>query len=424
MASKFSILIVSSRLPKPVGKGDGMTIYHMVRFLAEQGHRIHLVAFSGVESWMQGTKGELIDELHQLCETVDLVPFNHNISRLKALRGFISREPLQVWYFRYREMQQTVARVVEQYKPDVLYTHHFRMAQYVAPFTGYRKVIGLQISYTLNYQRMRRFLKSPFKRMFYALEEERMKRFEPSVLEAFDRVLLISPHDKAAIEGHREFNNVFFNPHGHNIAFFGIDLGQMKVPNSLILSGDFSYPPNTDAALFFYEKIYPLVLRQVPDAQLWLVGREPPAAIRALDRDESVLVTGWVDDLRLYLQRAEVAIVPMRIAAGMQNKVVISMAAGLPVVATEAANEGIRARAGDEILLADPPEAFADAIVGLLNNPAERERISAKAKRFVQMYWTWEYHFAQLEQMLQQLIENGTEAEIEQYIFEQPRLVS
>lgn len=423
MDSSFSMLVVASRLPRPVGKGDSMTVYHLVKYMAHQGHRIHLVTFDGVDPFESAPRQDVLQELRSWCATVDLIPFNHTVSRLRALRGFFSREPLQAWYFRYPAMQAAVQRIAEEHRPEVLYAHTFRTAQYLWDYDEAPTVSGLMISYALNYKRMSRFIEPLTKRLFYAFEHRRLRTYEAKVLAAYDRALLISPQDKAAIHQHEQFSNVFFNPHGIGVEYFGEDMEVDPVPHSIIMTGDFGYPPNWDGALYFYQDVFPIIREQVPEAQLWLVGREPVQAILDLQEDPAVTVTGWVDDLRTYLQRASVSIVPIRIAAGMQNKIVVSMASGVPVVATPAANEGIRGRADEEIVLADEPAAFAGAVVRLLNDPAERTRIARNARRFVQEQWTWEYHFAQLEQMLRRLIDDGPEAPIEQYIIPREEVV-
>lgn len=417
MPNPFSILIIASRLPRPVGKGDSMTVYHLVKYLASRGHQVHLVSFDGVDPFQSAPRAEVLEELRSWCATVELVPFNHQLSRLRALRGLFSSEPLQVWYFRYLAMQEAVEQVIVQHRPEVLYAHNFRTAQYLRARTEAPTISGLMLSYALNYKRMSEHLTTFYKRWLYAFEYKRLKHYERDILKNFGRVLLISEKDKQAIVSETPAPNVFFNPHGLDVAYYGKDLGLTKTQRSIIMTGDFGYPPNWEAGLFFYHEVFPRVRKAVPDAQLWFVGREPVRAIEDLGKDPSVTVTGWVDDLRIYLQQAEVAVVPVRIAAGMQNKIIVSMAAGVPVVATHAANEGIRAIAGKEILLGDTPEELADAVIRLLTDDNQRNQLARQAQEYVQKYWTWEYHFSKFEEMVQQLIAEGPDGEVEQYIF-------
>ena len=410
MHDPFSVLIVAPRLPMPLGKADSRTVYHMIKFLADRGHRVHLATFIA-----PGEPTGAVAPLEELCASVDVVPLQEWKSKLQLALGLFTPEPMQVWYYRYAAMHEAIRHIIERYRPDVLYGHLLRSAPYLLPYTRQRKALGLQIAYTLNYRRLVQHLTQPLMKAFYAVEYQKVKRYEPKIIPTFERVLLISPHDKAAVDPEGRFGNVFFNPHGIEADFYGEDLGLERVSGVIVMNADFEAPTNVDAALFFYQEIFPLVRAAVPEAKLWLVGRKPPPAIRQLASDPAVEVTGCVEDLREYLQRGTVAIDPLRIGAGLQNKVLVSMAAGLPVVATRIANEGIQVPEGTAILLADEPEAFARHVIRLLRNGEERQQIGERARAFVGQYWTWEYHFERFEEMLAQLVREGGSSPVEQY---------
>ena len=410
MADPFSILIVAPRLPMPLGKADSRTVYHMIKFLSDRGHRVHLATFSAPED-----PAGAVEPLETLCASVDVVPLQEWKSKLQLGLGLFTSEPMQVWYYRYAAMREAVQRLIRQHQPDVLYGHLLRSAPYLLPYAQHKKALGLQIAYTLNYRRLVEHLKQPLIKAFYAVEYQKVKRYEPKIIPAFERVLLISPHDKEAVDPEGRFDNVFFNPHGIEADFYGENLGFERVPGTIVMNADFEAPTNVDAALFFYQDIFPLVRAAVPEARLWFVGRKPAPAIRQLADDPAVEVTGFVEDLREYLQRGAIAIDPLRIGAGLQNKVLVSMAAGMPVVATRIANEGIQVPEGSAILLADEPEAFAGHVVRLLQDEDERRRIGEQGRAFVRQYWTWEYHFERFEEMLVDLVHGGGKHSIEQY---------
>lgn len=144
-------------------------------------------------------------------------------------------------------------------------------------------------------------------------------------------------------------SNVFFNP--HEVEHYAEDTGVEKRPKTIVMNADFEAPTNVDAATFFYEKIFPTVREAVPGAELVLAGRNPARPVRKMAEDPAVTVTGFVDEMRSYLQQASVSIDPLRIGAGMQNKVLVSMAAGTPVVATHMANEGLQIPPEEGVLL-------------------------------------------------------------------------
>jgi glycosyltransferase involved in cell wall biosynthesis len=162
---------------------------------------------------------------------------------------------------------------------------------------------------------------------------------------------------------------------------------------------------NVDAVSWFARDVFPLVEQQIPEAEFWIVGRNPQRAVRALQRPGKVVVTGEVPDVYDWLCRAEVGIAPLRIGAGMQNKVVQAMACELPVVATSIANEGIGAKAPSQILLSDDPLEMADTIVSLLRDAELRRNVGAAARQFVENHWSWDAHFERLEGWLEESVE-------------------
>ena len=167
-----------------------------------------------------------------------------------------------------------------------------------------------------------------------------------------------------------------------------------------LITGVMSTYTNVDAVSWFANEILPRIERAVPDTRFWVVGRNPQASLRALARPPHVTVTGEVPDVYDWLCKAQIAVAPLRIGAGMQNKIIQAMACELPVVATRVANEGIGGRPDEEILLRDDPAEMAATIVELLRDETARERLGAAARRFVQEDWTWEAHFEKLERIL------------------------
>jgi glycosyltransferase involved in cell wall biosynthesis len=160
---------------------------------------------------------------------------------------------------------------------------------------------------------------------------------------------------------------------------------------------------NVNAATWFAREIFPRIEQQRPDASFWIVGRSPQRAVQALARPPRVVVTGEVPDVAEWLLRAEVGVDPLRIGAGMQNKLIQAMGCELPVVATSVANEGIGATPGEHLLLRDEPAAFAAAVLELLGDAGARERIGGAARRFVEAHWTWEAHFERMLEVMRQV---------------------
>ena len=160
------------------------------------------------------------------------------------------------------------------------------------------------------------------------------------------------------------------------------------------------YFPNIDAVLFFYEKIFPLVKKRRPAAKFIIGGMNPVPRVNAL-RSKDVFVTGFVPDMREYLGRAAVCVVPLRIAKGVQNKVLEAMAMGVPVVSTTSANEGIHALDQRDLVIADEPQYFAEQILDILESHDRATDLARNARSFVEQHFSWEENLHQIDRAIQ-----------------------
>jgi glycosyltransferase involved in cell wall biosynthesis len=277
------------------------------------------------------------------------------------------------------------------------------MGEYLREKAPLPRVLAMQISQTLNYKRMIENIRLLHFQLVYRIEYRRVRRYEPRVMHDYDSCLLISEHDKRSLDNHEAIKNVFYSPHGVDVEYYKQN-GDPPRENALLFTGFMGTPTNIDAALFFYSEIYPLIKRSVPDIKLYLVGMHPAACIRRIAaRDPSVVVTGFVKDLRPYYAKAKVAVDPLRIGAGLQNKILVAMCMELPMVCTSVANEGIAATDGEHLVIADDPQRFAEAVVTLLKDRDEASRIARQGRKLVEERWTWEYYFEQLEQHFREL---------------------
>ena len=227
-----------------------------------------------------------------------------------------------------------------------------------------------------------------------------MRPYEVAAAADFDRVFLCGPSDIAALERTAPVPNAVVCPHGQDIPPLARVRDATREPGAIVISGVMSTFTNVDAASWFAREIFPRVEARAPGAKFWIVGRNPQRAVQALARPGRVEVTGEVPDVADWLCRAEVAVAPLRIAAGMQNKLVQAMACELAVVATPEANEGIGAAPDEHLLLRSDPQSFADAVVALLGDAERRRQLGQAARRFVESHWTWEAHFEKLEGVL------------------------
>ncbi|MEM8910034.1 MAG: glycosyltransferase family 4 protein, partial [Bacteroidota bacterium] len=310
----MKILIVSPRFPYAWGKADSMTVFHLIRFLSERQHQVILATFYNRERFPEEER----DLVRSMCKEVQIVDLNKWKIGIQMLKNIFGAPPFQVAYYRDERMQLIINELVKKHQPDVLYAHLIRTGDYIKGHQQPR-ILAMQIAQTLNYRRLIKHERNLLRRLFYTEEYQRVAQWEPKVIHDFDRILLISPHDKNAIAPNGQAKKIFYSPHGIDVDFFSENLQLERQQNTIVMNGDFGVPTNIDAVLYFYDAIYPLIKAELPTVKLWLVGRNPAPSVKKLEKDPSVTVTGKVPDIRPYLQQATVGIAPLRVGAGLQN---------------------------------------------------------------------------------------------------------
>ena len=384
--------MISPRLPYAKGKADSMTVFHIAQYLSKS-HDVYIACFYDDPSELSN-----IDELNKFCCEVRCIKLNKCKALLNIVLSLFSKnKPMQTAYYSDKHMDITVEDMLNKYQPDIVYAHLIRMAEYLKERKSFRRVLAMQISQTLNYRRMIENIRLPFYKYLYNIEYRKVLNYEPAITKTFDSCLLISRHDKEALNDHEDIDNIFYSPHGIDVDYYTCSGAEQK-EDALLFCGVLETPTNIDAVMYFYEQIYPLVKQKVPGVKLYLVGKRPAKIIRKIaECDDSVILTGFVDDIRTYYSRIKVGIDPLRIGAGLQNKLIIGMSMGQPMVCTSVANEGISAENGKHLVIADDPSNFADSIIDLMFDRQKAERISKQARTFVRKYWTWEYYLEKLD---------------------------
>lgn len=403
----MKIVVIAPRFPFPLDKGDRLTVFHLLKYLSQR-HQVSLICFLEPDqdpAW--------VEKVEPFCERVEAVPLKRARAYMNCMVGLPGKIPLQMSYYADPEMTAAVEKLTAEIQPDLVYAHTIRMGQYSEPLDApMTKVLAMQISMTLNYRRLAEHTSNPISKFFFKTEYNKVRGFEAAFARKFDKVLLISEHDLAAIEQKKPLENVFFSPHGVDYKYFAPDKSVEKQANTLIFTGNMNYAPNTDAINYFYTEIFPRIRQEIPDTKLWIVGANTSAAIKSLGDDPAVTVTGRVPDLRTYTNQAQVALAPIRIGAGLQNKVLEGMSMGLPMVVTSVANEGIKAIPNKNILIGDSPEVFAQNVITLLQDAQLRTQMGDAARQFIVEKWSWEKHFGDLEEMFGELVSEGGQTTI------------
>ena len=393
----MNILFLCHRVPYPPKRGGKIRPFNMIRHLA----RSHEVAVATlVRSAQEESDAE---QLRSYCDEL----YVGRISPFAAwarfgLYGLVGR-PATFGYFHSPALYRQVRRLLTMRNFDAILVHCSSMGHYVAHHDGCRKVMDFGDADSEKWLEYAATSPAPVSWAF-RLEGNRVRKAEQRLGALFDAGSVNAPRERDVLAGYVR-SPIAVIPNGVDLEYFqpSPSSGQGYIPNRIIFTGNMSYRPNVEAVRHFAAKIFPRVLREIPDAQFHIVGMDPAPAVRRLADGNRIIVTGRVDDIRPYFDSAAVAIAPLRVARGLQNKVLEAMAMRVPVVSSPAAFAGINAVAGQDLLVAGQPGEFSRAIVTLLRDPTARERVAAAGRTCVETNHNW----SQLLERLEDLVAGG-----------------
>lgn len=391
----MKILFICQRVPYPPTKGEKIRAFHHLTQLARR-HDVHLACLADARA-----DEEHVAFLRGRCASVDVVYRSPRDANLLALAALLTGRSLSVSAFDSGALHRMVAHRVRESRPDLLFAYSSAMAPYADGRTGLPRAIDFVDADSekwRSYGRLRSFPQSAL----YALEAERLARFEGDVATGFDASFFVSRAEADIVQRRTARRDLRVIPMGVDLEYFrpGGDGDGPREP-AIVFTGVMGYYPNVDAAVTFARDVLPLVRARVPGARFVIVGKDPAPDVRRLARLPGVEVTGTVPDVRPYLAAASVAVAPFRIARGVQNKVLEAMASGLPVVGTRLSFQGLEAAGEDDgVRMADTAEDLAREIGALLVDPARRRALGLSARLYVERHHHWERIGEQLEAAL------------------------
>jgi glycosyltransferase involved in cell wall biosynthesis len=374
--------------PSPYG-GLQLAALNMLKHLSKR-HTIRLIYLD--------TKSEAATDypdLEPYCSHIDSVAredMSHGRQVLSVARDSLSARKLLSeyrWFFTpaYSPlMAELVQEALRRDKYDVIYASN-QVAFYAWPFSTPKVVHAFDCVSVACYKQWREAQRASAK-AYWFLAYLANTWTERKILQSFDDCMVVSDEEYAAFKA--LFPNVKCSviPLGVDTEFFKPSTLSEEWP-SLVFAGDMSYGPNVKAIQYFHSQIYPPLKERFAGLKLFVVGKRPAEAVRSLDSDPSIIVTGFVDDVRPYLARASVVIAPFISGSGTKTKVLEAMAMGKPVVTSSIGVRGINAIHGDTVYVADSPAAFTDHIQELLDDDAKRKRMGDRAREFVEKCHSW-----------------------------------
>jgi sugar transferase (PEP-CTERM/EpsH1 system associated) len=394
------ILVVAQRVPYPPNRGDKIATYHYVRHLARR-HDVTVACLADGKRDLENVAG-----LASLARSVDAVVCSPTRRRMRALAALATGRPLTMAYFDESKLHARVGARLAAERFDIALVYGSGVAQYVEPFPDLPRVIQFSDLDSLKWRQYADAARPP-KRWVYATEARRLLNYERRLASSFDRSLVCTDAELA------DFRRLIPGV-GAEVVRNGVDLDRFRPahadrdPFNLVFTGVMDYLPNVDGVLWFCREVLPRIREAEPAVTFTICGSSPTRDVAALSGLAGVTVTGRVPSVTPYLNRASVAVVPLRIGRGVQNKLLEAMAAGLPAVATTVARTGIEAQHGRDLFVADDPDAFAVAVVRLLRGRVLRETVGRAARAVVEANYSWERTLVRLEVILAEVTEGRT----------------
>lgn len=384
------ILWLKTELLHPVDKGGRIRTYQMLRELVKQ-HRVTYLTLDDGDA-----APDAADRAAEYCHELVRVPHRAPKKFTPGFYAHVARTlgsplPYAVARYRSRAMRDEIARRVTQGDVDLLVCDFLAPSVNVPEELPVKRLLFQHNVEASIWQRHADVATNPIYKALYRGQWRRMRRFEARECARYDRVVAVSAEDADRMRRDYGVRDVASIPTGVDTEYFRPGSPDRVAPSGLVFTGSMDWLPNQDAVRFLIEQVLPRIRASVLDVTLTVVGRNPPPALVAACAGEpGVTFTGWVEDVRPYIERAAVYVVPIRIGGGTRLKIYEAMAMEKPIVSTTVGAEGLPLDDGRHLLLADSPDAFADAVVRLLQDAAGARELAYRGAEYVRERFGWD----------------------------------
>lgn len=390
------VVFLCQRVPWPPDRGDRITTWHFLQHLLARGAEVRIGCFQE-----EDRDQAAVDFLRTRCAEVVAPRLSRSKAKLLSTRGLLTGEALTLPFFRSRELQRAVAKWSES-PPDLVYVYSSSMAQYAMQHPANAKVMQFA---ELDSDKWRQFaaVSGALGKWIYGREAKKLLAFEADVARKFSRSLVVSEVEKELFEKCIPGVVPGVLPNGVDIEHFKSQGDSERHPRTAVFTGVMDYEPNVDGVCWFVEACWPALRERFPDAELLIVGSKPIAKVQALASQPGITVTGRVETTPPYFDKSSVAIAPLRLARGVQNKVLEAMSMGLPTVASPQASQGLGDVPESALTVADGAQATIEGVSAWFADPDRARRDGEAAAEWVRKDWRWERMYERLDAILEEL---------------------
>ncbi len=386
------VFFIAHRVPYPADRGDKIATANQVRHLARS-HEVHVFCLADDEGDLAN-----VEPLRSLVASVTAVPLSRWGARMRAVRALAQGGSLSVAMLSEPALRRAVMQAATMTPPDVVIVYSSNVAQHALGLAGVPRIMEFADLDSRKFADLGKSARWPI-RSIYAREGRRLLAWERRVAHAFSHSLLCTEAEVADFRALIPGAPVSVVGNGVDLDYFAPGTAEPE-QDFLVFTGVMDYSANVDAMIWFCAEVLPRIRARRPGVRLAIVGSRPHAAVRRLGALPGVTVTGRVPDVRPWIGRASVFVAPLRLARGIQNKVLEAMASGVPVVASIGAWRGTGLPAGEGGVPAETAEEFADAVLDLLADPARRAALAARGRAAMERDFTWAAQLARLDAVI------------------------
>lgn len=395
----MKILEITTRLPYPSTDGGKLFTFNIVKYLALRGHDITLICFTD--------KKKEVPELEQHCK---LITIQKNIKT--NIWGLLFNLFLNIPYgpSKYHSdiSRKKINNILKRNIYDIVHLDHLHTAYYGSFIKKEYNFPVLLQEQNIENMIMKRFYKNQrniFVKFYAYLQYRKLYKYESKICEIFDRCFMITKNDEDIIKKMNSKIKTSIIPAGVDTSYFyPIEIKEEEY--SLVSVASMNWLPNIEGIHWFCKEILPLVIRKIPKVKLYVVGKDPPNSIRYLS-NQHITITGFAEDVREYIAKGQIFIVPLKTGSGMRIKILNSLAMGKAIVSTSIGCEGIEVTDGENIFIADSKEEFAEKILYLLNNKSERKRLGKHGLKLIKEKYLWERIVENIENEYKEIIKES-----------------
>jgi len=381
--------------------------YNIIREIARY-NSVHLLAF--IHPDILKSDNEIEEAKKELCKFCNSVEFFHlwvKESRMNKYAGLLSglfySKPFSVLAHRSKRMDSRIDWLLKKEQFDLIHYDTIALSRFNRNNITIPKVMTHHNIESNLMRRRAQVEKNVLAKYYLSLQAKRLQVYEEAESGKYAVNIVMSEKDGEELKKINPHVNIEVVPNGVDTTYFTPDHGEET--KSVIYTGGMNMFANRDAVLYFLNEIWPAIKAKEPDVQFYAIGQDPPPELAQISRrDPHVIVTGYVDDIRPFVSKAAVYVVPLRVGGGTRLKILDAMAMGKAIVSTSIGCEGLEVSNGENILISDNPTAFVENTVELLKNMRKRGDLGAAARRLVESKYGWETIGRTLQQVYEKAV--------------------